>query len=187
LSCSPPRRRAFFIESDANVWHQFNRNAEGKVSELVMEVDTSKTVLKRMGLPKVAVNDFRWLLGTWKHETATSTTVESWRKASDKTLEGESWRVNKATPQRVFGEAILLAEMGGEIFYVPKTSDNPLPVAFKLNSSNAKELVFENPKHDFPQKITYKLNADGTVTALVEGTMNGQARKLEFHYTKTAQ
>jgi hypothetical protein len=60
-----------------------------------------------------------------------------------------------------------------------------LPVAFKLNSSNAKEVVFENPKHDFPQKITYKLNADGTVTALVEGAMNGQPRRLEFHYTKT--
>ncbi len=184
FAVSPAR---FFIESDANVWHQFNRNAEGKVSELVIEVDSSKTVLRRMDLPKVAVGDLSWLLGTWKHETATTTTFESWRKASDKTLEGESWRVNKATQQKVFGEAILLAELGGEIFYLPKTSDNPLPVAFKLNSSNAKEIVFENPKHDFPQKISYKLNADGTVTALVEGTMNGQPRKLEFHYAKAAQ
>ncbi len=181
---SPTR---YFIESDPNVWHQFNRNAEGKVSELVIEVDASKTVLKRMGLPKVGVNDLSWLLGTWRHETATSATFESWRKASDKTLEGESWRVNKATQQKVFGEAILLSEMGGEIFYLPKTSDNPLPVAFKLNTSNAKEVVFENPKHDFPQKITYKLNADGTVTALVEGAMNGQPRKLEFNYSKVTQ
>lgn len=182
---SPTR---FFIESDANVWHQFNRNAEGKVSELVIEVDSSRTVLKRMGLtPKVTVNDFNWLLGTWKHEATNSTTFESWRKASDKTLEGESWRVNKATQQRVFGEAILLAEMGGEVFYLPKTSDNPLPVAFKLTSSQANEVAFENPKHDFPQKIHYKLNADGTVTALVSGTMNGQSRQIEFRYVKASQ
>lgn len=87
----------------------------------------------------------------------------------------------------MFGESILLAEMGDGIFYLPKTSDNPLPVAFKLNTSNAKEVVFENAKHDFPQKITYKLNADGTVTALVEGALNGQPRKLEFHYTKVTQ
>ncbi len=177
----------FFMESDAGVIHSFNRNAEGKVSELVIEVDSSKSVLKRMGLPKVTINDLSWLLGTWKHETVTSTTFESWRKLSDKTLEGESWRVNKATQQRVFGEALLLAEMGDGIFYLPKTSDNPLPVAFKLNTSNAKEVVFENAKHDFPQKITYKLNADGSVTALVEGAMNGQQRRLEFQYTRTAQ
>jgi hypothetical protein len=102
-------------------------------------------------------------------------------------LEGESWRVNKATQQRVFGEAILLAEMGGEIFYVPKTSDNPLPVAFKRTSSNANEIVFENPKHDFPQKIHYKRNADGSVTAVVSGAMNGQPRQIEFKYTKAQQ
>ena len=47
--------------------------------------------------------------------------------------------------------------------------------------------MFENPKHDFPQKITYKLNADGTVTAWVEGPMNGQPRRLEFKYAKAAQ
>jgi CubicO group peptidase (beta-lactamase class C family) len=183
----PASATRWFIKSDANVWHQFNRNAEGKVSELVIEVDASKNVLKRMGLPKVTVNDLSWLMGTWKHETATSTTFESWRKASDKTLEGESWRVNKATQQKVFGESILLAEMGDGVFYLPKTSDNPLPVAFKLNTSNAKEIVFENPQHDFPQKITYKLNADGTVTALVTGIEKGQARKLEFKYVKATE
>lgn len=179
---SPTR---FFIENDANVWHQFNRNAEGKVSEMVIEVDGSKTTLKRLGLaPKATVNDFSWLLGTWKHETANSTTFETWRKLSDKTFEGESWRVNKATQQRVFGESLLLAEMGGEIFYLPKTADNPMPVAFKLISSSASEAVFENPKHDFPQKIRYQRNTDGTVTATVSGAMNGQPRQLEFKYTK---
>jgi CubicO group peptidase (beta-lactamase class C family) len=182
----PTTATRFFIESDASVWHSFNRNAAGKVSELVIEVNGSKTVLKRMGLtPKITVNDFSWLLGTWKHESATSTTYESWRKLSDKTLEGESWRVNKTTQQKVFGEALLLAEMGGEIFYLPKTSDNPMPVAFKLTQSNAQEVVFENPKHDFPQKIHYKLNADGTVTARVEGQLGGQQRQIEFRYSKT--
>jgi CubicO group peptidase (beta-lactamase class C family) len=185
FAASPTR---FFIESDARVWYQFNRNATGKVSELVIEVDDTKTVLKRMGLaPKVTVTDFSWLLGTWKHEATNSTTFESWRKLSDKTLEGESWRVNKATQQKVFGEALLLAEMGGEIFYLPKTSDNPMPIAFKLTSSNANEVVFENPKHDFPQKIHYKRNADGSVTAVVSGAMNGQPRQIEFKYTKAQQ
>lgn len=181
----PDTASRFYLESDAGVWHQFNRNAAGKVSELVIEVDASKTVLRRMGLtPKVTANDFSWLLGTWKQENANSTTYESWRKLSDKTLEGESWRVNKANQQKVPLESLLLAEMTGEWFYVPKPYENPLPVAFKLTASSAKEIVFENPKHDFPQKISYKLNTDGSVTALVSGTMNGQPRQLEFKYTR---
>ncbi|MFN0085353.1 MAG: DUF6265 family protein [Blastocatellia bacterium] len=187
LELFPESPSRFFIENDAGVRYVFNRNAEGRVSELVIEIEGAKNVLRRIGLaPKATLGDLSWLLGTWKHETANSTVYESWRKLSDRTFEGESWRVAKATQQRVFGEALLLADLGGEIFYLPKVAENPYPVAFKLTLGNAGEAVFENPKHDFPQKIHYKRNADGSVTALVEGAMNGQQRRLEFHYAKTS-
>jgi CubicO group peptidase (beta-lactamase class C family) len=179
----PESASRFFVEDDANTRHTFNRNPQGKVSELVIETGTQKATARRIdAIPKLL--DFSWLLGTWKHEAANSTTYETWRKLSDRTFEGESWRVSKSTQQKVFGEALLLAEMASEIFYLPKVPENQYPVAFKLTSSGDKEAVFENPKHDFPQKIHYRLNPDGSVNALVEGEMNGQRRKIEFHYVK---
>jgi hypothetical protein len=49
----------------------------------------------------------------------------------------------------------------------------------------ANEVVFENPAHDFPKKITYKRDGDA-LTAAIEGPMGGQLRKIEFPYKKTA-
>lgn len=155
-----------------------------KVSELVSQGGPQEAgarwseVIRRL-------DDFGWLLGSWKHESATSTTYETWRKLSELTFEGESWRVSKATGQRVFGEALLLAEMGSDIFYLPKVPENEYPVAFKLTASTKTQAVFENPKHDFPQKIHYKLNVDGSLVAVVEGVVNGEPRRVEFRYTKT--
>jgi CubicO group peptidase (beta-lactamase class C family) len=179
----PESATRFFVLDDANTSHTFNRNAQGKVSELVIETGTQKATARRTeAIPKLV--DFSWLLGSWKHESANSTTHETWRRLSDRTFEGESWRVSKTTQQRVFGESLLLAEMASEIFYLSKVPENQYPVPFKLTSSGDKEAVFENPKHDFPQRIHYKLNPDGTLTAIVDGEMNGQRRKIEFRYIK---
>jgi hypothetical protein len=179
----PESANRFFVESDAASFYTLSRNARRKISELLIETGNQKSSARRSdAIPRLT--ELSWLLGSWKHESANSTTYETWRKLSDLTFEGESWRVSKTTRQRVFGEALLLAEMASEIFYIPKVPENPYPVAFKLTSSGPGEAVFENPKHDFPQKIRYTLNEDRTMTAIVEGTLNGQQRRLEFRYQR---
>ena len=45
-----------------------------------------------------------------------------------------------------------------------------------------REAIFENPTHDFPTRITYRLQADGGLLAVAEGRANGQTRALEFPY-----
>jgi hypothetical protein len=59
-------------------------------------------------------------------------------------------------------------------------------VPFKLISDENKKAVFENPEHDFPQRVIYVLNADGSMTALVEGKMRGQGeeRRIEFQFNR---
>jgi len=44
--------------------------------------------------------------------------------------------------------------------------------------------VFENPQHDFPQRISYKLNPDGTLLAAIDGTKAGKIRRVEFPYKR---
>jgi hypothetical protein len=46
------------------------------------------------------------------------------------------------------------------------------------------EIVFEDPAHDFPQRVIYRKNADGSVTARTEGTMNGQLRGVDFPFKR---
>jgi hypothetical protein len=42
------------------------------------------------------------------------------------------------------------------------------------------EAVFENPQHDFPRRIVYRLQAAGSLMARIEGTENGKDRAVDF-------
>jgi hypothetical protein len=70
------------------------------------------------------------------------------------------------------------------IYYVEKTSGNKDETRFNLVRSSAGEIVFENPAHDFPQRILYKLIGN-SLTARIEGTSNGKLRGIDFPYTRT--
>ncbi|MGH9814264.1 MAG: DUF6265 family protein, partial [Candidatus Acidiferrales bacterium] len=56
------------------------------------------------------------------------------------------------------------------------------PTDFKLIKLEGPSVVFENLAHDFPQRIIYKKNADGTLDARVEGERNGQLSGQDFHF-----
>ena len=48
---------------------------------------------------------------------------------------------------------------------------------------SASELCFENPAHDFPQEIGYRVDGDALL-AWIRGTQKGQDRRLEFPYKR---
>ena len=47
------------------------------------------------------------------------------------------------------------------------------------------EAVFENPAHDFPQRVIYKRDGD-KLNARIEGTKDGKTRGIDFPYTRIA-
>jgi hypothetical protein len=52
--------------------------------------------------------------------------------------------------------------------------------------SNAEQrAVFENPTHDFPQRIIYARDGD-LMTARIEGAVDGRAEHMEWRFTRAA-
>jgi hypothetical protein len=133
-----------------------------------------------------ALDDLRWLEGTWVRETGRGTQFETWRVLNAHTFEGESYFVDATGGGKTVTESLLLAEMGGEVFYISRPSENPYPVGFKLVEMKKDSATFENPTHDFPTKIHYVKNADGSLTASIEGPIEGQEqpRRIDFHFTR---
>ena len=78
---------------------------------------------------------------------------------------------------------LLREEADGTINYVAKPSGQA-EAAFKLVRASATEILFENPQHDFPQRIIYTLKEGGKLTATIEGTKNGKTRRVEFNYQR---
>ena len=44
------------------------------------------------------------------------------------------------------------------------------------------EIVFENPAHDFPTRISYR-KVDAGLVATIDGMIKGKPRAIEFRYT----
>lgn len=123
------------------------------------------------------VDDLAWLSGCW-NGGGERVYQEQWMKPSGRTMLGMSRTVFNG--QTVEYEFLRLHEAGnGDIFYTARPSGQN-EASFKLVRLSNDEAVFENPEHDFPQRIIYRLNADSSLTARIEGKSKGKERGVDF-------
>jgi hypothetical protein len=80
-------------------------------------------------------------------------------------------------------EFLRIALVGSTLAYVAKPSGQP-EATFPVKSIDDGAVVFENLAHDFPQRVIYRRNTDGSVTARIEGTVKGETRGRDFPYTR---
>ncbi len=66
-------------------------------------------------------------------------------------------------------ESIELTYKDGEFWYIPTIPDqnNQRQIPFKLVGAKGYYFVFENPEHDFPQRIIYHLKSANAATKYV--------------------
>ncbi len=57
--------------------------------------------------------------------------------------------------------------------------------SFLMVSVNDREVIFENPDHDFPQRIIYRLLSDEDLLGRIEGTIDGEERAVDFPMKRT--
>ena len=129
------------------------------------------------------LNKAAWLIGTWNNQLATDTVTETWQRQSDSSFVGASSFKGKGASSE---ERIVLTQTGGHLLYVPTVSNQNAgqPVTFNATSVSEKELVFENPAHDFPQKISYRQITDDSLVAEVSGMINGKMESQSFPMKK---
>lgn len=128
-----------------------------------------------------------WLIGKWENKTESGNLEETWTKVNDSTYKGESYFIKGK--DTLHFESIVLQQNGEELFYNPtvKGQNNDKPVPFKLTTSNEKQLVFENPKHDYPQKIIYNQITKDSLVAEISGIQQGKPSSDKYSMKKTKQ
>ncbi len=55
------------------------------------------------------------------------------------------------------------------VVMTPYPGGSPSPDDFRLTTLTAHLAIFESPEHDYPTRIIYRANADGTRTARIDG------------------
>lgn len=123
-----------------------------------------------------------WILGKWQINE--SNNFEEWEKVSDDLYRGKGYETRKN--DTLLTETINIVQRGKEVFYIPTvTNQNEAqPVEFKLVSTSATELIFENKNHDFPQRIIYIKNGERQIDARIEGEREGRFSKVIFQLKK---
>ena len=132
---------------------------------------------------KPDVNSLAWMSGCWEMKKPTSTTTERWGSATDNLLIGTSQTV-KGTKSVAFEFLRIMSTPEG-ITYFAQPSNAKDPTAFPAVKVTATEAVFENLKHDFPQRIIYKADGTEKLNARIEGTMEGTLKGMDFAMTRT--
>ncbi len=123
-----------------------------------------------------------WLLGNWKSVGEHIIVHESWVRVSDTTFEGIGESEPLPSGKRKLSETLRLVEMSGDVFYLAYVSHNPRPVSFTLTGYSGGGATFENPDHDFPKKIVYRLESPDELTVTVSNEERGFT--LEFERAK---
>ncbi len=125
------------------------------------------------------VEQLAWMSGSWEGAQGKASLEEHWTSVAGGTLFGVSRTI--VSGKTVAFEFLRIEARAEGIFYVAQPSGRP-STDFKLTKLVGQEVVFENSQHDFPQRIIYRRNADGSLHARVEGERNGKLSGQDFHF-----
>ena len=123
------------------------------------------------------------LEGTWKMNTKRGAVCEEWKRVNKNHLQNTGYMIKGK--DTIISERVALTNTKEGIFYTSTVEDqnNKQPVAFKMTGSEKNVFVFENPQHDFPKRIVYKLLSSDSLHAYIDdGTETG--KKQNFYYKR---
>jgi len=131
------------------------------------------------GAQTTAIKDVAWLQGCWEQRDGDRVVEERWMapRAGSMLGVGRTTRGEKLVEH----EYIVLTERDGRLAYEAHPSGQATATFMSKPVAN-REVVFEDPTHDFPQRVGYKSTGPGQLLAWVEGTSGGKTRRIEFTY-----
>jgi hypothetical protein len=124
-----------------------------------------------------------WMQGCWSRAGSEPGTVEQWMAPAGGTMLGMSRTVKGG--KTIEHEFIQIREVEpGVLGYIAMPS-RQATATFKLAKQENDTWTFENPAHDFPQRVIYR--KDGAdLAARIEGTRNGKTRAIDFPMKRVA-
>ena len=136
--------------------------------------------------PASKLDELAWLTGGWEMEHDGVLVEEHWIAPKGGVMLGCGRTI--ANGKALFFEFLRLEQRkDGEVYYVAHPGGKSPGTDFKLTGAAGGSWSFENPGHDFPKLIRYSKNADGTVTAHLEGDEGGKPATQEFRYRSIAR
>jgi hypothetical protein len=118
-----------------------------------------------------------WLAGCWARDDGDRHSEEQWTAPRGGTMLGVSRTI--VGDRTVAWEQLRIEEEDGVLVLTAVPSDQQ-ETRFRQIALGEDSVTFENPDHDFPQRILYRLQQDGSLLGRIEGTRDGEVRAVDF-------
>ena len=119
-----------------------------------------------------------WMSGYWLSCENGEQIAENWFGAGTGTLLGTNLTQGEQTSFEFL--RVTANERGGISYY---SMPNGAPVTeFTMTSNENQRAVFENPAHDFPQRVIYRRDGN-RLRARIEGDINGRLQSQEWAFS----
>ena len=132
-----------------------------------------------------AVQQLSWMAGCWRQSNPASgrTIDEQWMAPSGRMMLGMSRTVRGDSA--IEYEHLQIVERAGRAVFHAELSGQA-PADFEARSVSDSAVTFENPAHDFPQRVIYRRRGRDSLIARIEGARNGRTRGVDFPYSRAA-
>ena len=124
-----------------------------------------------------------WIAGCWERSAGSRLIEEQWMRPRAGLMLGVS-RTVVGDSLREY-EQVALFERGGRLVYAA-TPARQAPAEFESIAVSDTAVTFENPTHDFPQRVIYRRRGSDSLVARVEGMRGGQLRGSDYPYRRVA-
>lgn len=154
-----------------------------KTALILILISALTSCQKSKEVSKIVGTD--WLLGKWENKSDEGNLLETWTKVNDSLFIGESYFIKEK--DTLHSEKIQLKQKGENLLYVStiKGQNNDKPITFVHKPEIEKQLVFENPKNDYPKKIIYKRIAADRLIIEISGIQQEKPSSDRYSMKKT--
>ena len=143
---------------------------------LVVAVLIAHPLVVPVAQSRSGVEQLAWMAGCWRQESGGRVADEIWMAPSGGAMLGMNRTV--AGGRTVSFEFMQIGADAGRIVFTARPSGQA-DASFTLLKSGDRDVVFENPAHDFPQRVMYRLDGE-TLVGRIEGVQNGKARSVDY-------
>ena len=133
--------------------------------------------------PRGELAELVWLTGSWVLAREDGLAEEHWTRPNGGTMLGLNRTV--VNGRTVMWEFLRIEATPQGIVYLASPGGRHPPTPFALIEIGPRRVVFENPDHDFPQRIVYERTGD-RLDARIEGRHNGQPVSEEWSWRRTS-
>ncbi len=148
---------------------------------ILLAVASSVTMGQSNGSP---IDAAAWLAGCWRSDGREKGSGEHWMQPAGGTMLGVS-RAVKGGKTIAHEFMQIRIDVAGRLVFVARPSGQS-EATFALSTQTDTLLVFENPAHDFPQRISYQALSGSRLLVRIEGVRSEVKGAVEFPMTRVS-